>query len=209
MTTVVEMLFTPTTEAYRHDPSKLDPALEYASAAKGCLGIYHGTVVEDPSQLLLIVVWKTLEDHQALMNNQEVYPKLLEAFAPSGDITQGDMFHVHFTPDSTQLASVLNAPYTSYSYVLSLKPGKDAARAEVAFKGLAGVTGVNGCYGGIMGKVVERNEQILLFGWDDPKFHESGRTLEGVWQLRQEIHETVDKFKAGHVCFTTYKKFEA
>ena len=103
------------------------------------------------------------------MSNQDIYHKLLEAFVPSGDITQGNMFHAYFTQDNKQLATVLNAPYTSYSYVLSLKPGKDATPAETVFKALTEVTGVEGCYGGILGKVVERNEQILLFGWDDPK----------------------------------------
>ena len=38
MTSVVEILFAPATQAYRDDLSKIDPVLEYVSAAKGSVG---------------------------------------------------------------------------------------------------------------------------------------------------------------------------
>ena len=102
------------------------------------------------------------------MNDEVRYPKLLDAFTPSGDISKGDMFHVYFEPDKN-LAAILNAPYTSYSHVLTRKPGKSAAELDGLLTTLSELTDVKGSSGGAWGRASEKDEHLLLYGWDDPK----------------------------------------
>lgn len=113
-------------------------------------------------------VWETLADHQAQIDDNVRYPKLLEAFTASGDITKVEMFHVYLEPKES-VAAVFDSPYTSYSHVLTRKPDKAAVELDALLGTLAGLTDVEGSSGGVWGRVLEKDEHILLYGWEDPK----------------------------------------
>ena len=102
------------------------------------------------------------------MNDEVRYSKLYDCFTECGDISKGDMFHVYFEPDRS-LAAILNAPYTSYSHTLTRKSGKTADELDGLLSALSSLTGVEGSSGGAWGRAIEKDEHILLYGWDDPK----------------------------------------
>lgn len=100
------------------------------------------------------------------MDDKERYTKLIEAFSKVADIDKMNLFHVYFDID---LVPVLNAPFTSFGHVVALKPGKTAEDLQAALKALASPIQIEGCYGGSYAKAVEKDEWVILHGWDDPK----------------------------------------
>ena len=78
------------------------------------------------------------------------------------------MFHVHFLP-AARLGAVLNAPTTSYLKIEGLQAGKSAADVDGALAGLLALRVEDGNYGGVAGRAVEKDERVMLFGWDDPE----------------------------------------
>lgn len=149
--------------------------------------IYHGAVLEDPNTLFLLVgkldaiqchvawktiltisllVWETLEAHHALINDKEVYAKLAAEVSKCADVTKLELFHIHA---NAELASVINAPFTSFAHITALKPGVSASEVEVQLDALTKLKNETGKHGGVWGKVVEKDGQLALYGWDDPK----------------------------------------
>jgi hypothetical protein len=127
---------------------------------------------ERPSRRYVILtfpaVWESLEAHQVLMNDKVAYPKLGEQLAKVGDLSKINMFHVHFQPESN-LAPLLNAPFTSFAHLSTLKPGKTINELQDAVKSLVDLPKVEHSYGGAWGKAIEKDDVVLLYGWDDPK----------------------------------------
>ncbi|EKM52654.1 uncharacterized protein PHACADRAFT_261228 [Phanerochaete carnosa HHB-10118-sp] len=206
MAPALEVLFAQTTEAYRKDPFALNPVLEIVDASKGSLGIYHGAAVEDPSILVILVPWATLEDHNALINDKERYAKLVEVFAKAGDVSTINLFHVYFDGD---LATVLNAPFTSFTHIISAKPGKTNDDLQATVKTLASLPQVTGCHGGSFAKAVEKDEYVMLYGWDDPKIHHAAAELEETQKAVKQAAEVIDQIKYGHVKLVTYKRYQS
>lgn len=120
--------------------------------------------------LLLIekhTVWKTLEDHYALMNDKVVYPQMGEIMSKC-IVAPPKMFHVLLGP-ATQLVSALHAPILSINQVFELKPGCTGEGLTDVINKLIHLSGENAptkSAGGSIGKLVERDEYMLLFGWD-------------------------------------------
>ncbi|KAI0087545.1 hypothetical protein BDY19DRAFT_954206 [Irpex rosettiformis] len=79
MSVAVEIVHLPSSEAFRKDHSIFDPVLEFVASANGNLGAYYGFLEEDPNEAYMIVVWETVKHHHALMDDPEVYPRMLEA----------------------------------------------------------------------------------------------------------------------------------
>ena len=73
-----------------------------------------------------------------------------------------NMFHV---PLNASPAPALNAPLTAFVHMY--KTGS-ASFNEIkpAFEQIAGVRGVPGAHGGAFGKLHERDEYVLVTGWD-------------------------------------------
>ncbi len=112
----------------------------------------------------LSTVWEKLEDHQALINDQTIYPKLGEHIraSVSGPL---DMFHVSFEPN---LASVLDAPFTSVTQVKAFQAGKTGQDFVAALSEINEAEVVKGNHGAAYGKAIEKDTYVLLTGWDDP-----------------------------------------
>lgn len=77
-----------------------------------------------------------------------------------------ELFHAYFEGD---LTPIVNAPFTSFTRILGANPGKTAADVETQLKAMTALPNVKGSYGGVWGKVVEKEEHVILYGWDDPK----------------------------------------
>ena len=123
---------------------------------------HSGTCSNDPA------VWETVDAHKALIEDKELYAKLHVEFAKAADLSKINMFHVNFEPDAN-LAVLLNATYTSFAHVSAYKPGHSPAELHAVFKGIVEVPNVPGCLGGAFGKALEKDDYVLLYGWDDPK----------------------------------------
>lgn len=78
------------------------------------------------------------------------------------------MFHVYFAPED-KLAAVLNTTYISYAHMMSLKPGKTAGDIEAQLKAMSELPPGEGSPGGVWGNAVEKDERVMIYGWDDPK----------------------------------------
>lgn len=67
------------------------------------------------------------------------------------------MFHIPFSPNP---ATALNAPVTAFTHVYGLKSGKtgDHLKQELS--------SVSGTRGGTVGKLIERDEYVFMFGVD-------------------------------------------
>lgn len=99
------------------------------------------------------------------MDDKVVYPKLEEAISPCV-VAPPVLFHVNFGPSDEAVAAALGAPVTSVSHVTSLKPGA-TNEAMIAELGKLHTTGKGfGAHGGGTGKLVERDEYVLLYGWN-------------------------------------------
>lgn len=113
------------------------------------------------------LVWAKIEDHHALINDAEVYPKLTGEIAKlvTGPI---NIHHVNLQPVDA-IATVLNAPVTAITHITELKPD---AKPETVFEHLASLNtaaksaGLAGFHAGTYGKVVENDELRTITGWD-------------------------------------------
>lgn len=74
----------------------------------------------------------------------------------------------HITLDAP-LAPALRAPYVSYVHIKSAAPGHTRAELERETANVAKADGIAGCTGGGWAKMYERDEYVLLHGWEDPK----------------------------------------
>ncbi|KAH8088929.1 hypothetical protein BXZ70DRAFT_1011440 [Cristinia sonorae] len=198
---VVEIATWPASDAYKADPSVIDPALKILAASKGSQNIYHGLQHEDKSTAYLIIVWDKLADHQALIDDKEEYPKLIAALTPSlgGQLT---LFHVGFKPLAVPTVHFL-APISEF-VVQTVKEGKTNADLE-NFVWNPAVTGDGTQV--VVGKIVEKeNQYVLLKGWESYEAHQAARNGgdENVAKFVAFLHSVVDT-QVAHVQLTEYK----
>ncbi|GJE99343.1 hypothetical protein PsYK624_155970 [Phanerochaete sordida] len=193
--------------ACRTDSTILNPVLETVGAAEGCLGIYHGVAIEDSSLLLIFVVWATREDGLALAHEKTRFEKIAEHFAACGD---PDRIVTLQTVLDADLAPILHAPYVSFDHVLSTRPGKTSEDVLRAAEDIHWVIApAEGCTGGVSGKAVDKDEWMVVYGWEDPKHHAQAARQEHVKPVGKVWHEIVHVVIALNVPLTTYKKYEA
>ena len=102
------------------------------------------------------------------MNDKEKYPILGGLLAKAADLSKLEMTHVYFEPNA-HLAPLLNAPYTSYLQSQTRKEGRTAAELELHLTALTALPLLPGGHGGASGRAVEKDEHVLLFGWDTPE----------------------------------------
>lgn len=112
-------------------------------------------------------VWEAVDHHTASMNDQKAYTGLKEAFGPC--VAEGatqTIVHVHFEPDA-ETAAALNAPITSFTHMPSYtsKGANGALFAELK-KRYKSIAQSSGCHGGAYGRLVERDEYAVLYGWE-------------------------------------------
>ena len=103
---------------------------------------------------------------QVAVHHAHVDPGLLEHLSKVGDLSKIDLFHVNL---DGELAASLNATWTSYAHVAAYKPGKTPADLQPFLQQIIEVPKVEGSYGGVWGKAIEKDDHLLLYGWDDPK----------------------------------------
>lgn len=209
MAPVVEIVYIPSSEAYRKDPSLLNGLCEFTKNAKGCLGVYHGLQHEDKKTLVLIVVWESVEAHYELINDKVVYPQLQEVLKPcveGGSLHVLNMFHV---PLNASPAPALNAPVTSLVHITKLGAGRAFARdVQPHLAQIAGAR-VHGAHGGAFGKLVERDEYVMLTGWDSVEVHLKALNNEKtIVDAATALRETQSEHTVKHVHMTTYYKYQ-
>lgn len=119
---IIEICSFTASEAFLEDPHLAHPAYELIRLRKGLRHIYEGIGIEEPNTIWLLLVWDSYEDHKALMDDQELYPKVGEAL---GKCIGANflMRHVEFN-ETTRIA--LTSPV---SEIVTLEL-KDKASAE-------------------------------------------------------------------------------
>ncbi|GJE89055.1 hypothetical protein PsYK624_051450 [Phanerochaete sordida] len=210
MAPVVEIVYIPSSEAYRKDPSLLNGLCEYTKNAKGCLGVYHGIQREDKKTLYLVVVWESVEAHYELINDKVIYPQLQEVLKPcveGGSLHVLNMFHV---PLSASPASALNAPVTSFVHIYKLGAGRSFKDVQPNLDQITtGVRHVQGAHGGAYGKLVERDEYVMLTGWDSVEIHLKALNDEKVIvDAAAALRESQSEHTIKHVALTVYYKYQ-
>ncbi|THG95685.1 hypothetical protein EW026_g6014 [Hermanssonia centrifuga] len=163
--------------------------------------IYYGLQTEDNVTLHIEVAWKTIEDHQKLIDNPELYKKLGEALLPCMAGTP-DMVHVYFNPS---IAPVLNASVTSFCQI-ALQPGASEEEIKAEREKLVGSPSVHPVSAS-WGRAVERAEYILAEGWEESL---QGATDSEHAQVRDQssAKEINVAKKAFRVALATYKHYE-
>lgn len=94
------------------------------------------------------------------MKDPVVYPKM-GAIIKECIVSPNNMFHVLLEP-AASLAAVLNSPVVSLIQILSLKDGVTSESFLGSVTGLAALLDLPGCYA----KLVERDEYVIINGWD-------------------------------------------
>ncbi|KAH9480649.1 hypothetical protein JR316_0007249 [Psilocybe cubensis] len=158
---VVEIVKVSASEAYKADPSILNPVAKFLS--------YSGLAEEDGVTLYLLVVWETLEHHRALQRRPG-YPQIV-GLGPAID-GELQMHHVEFNKD---ISSALNAPVTEIVR-LALKPGVQTATKERLYEllkdGGEKIDAKNTHVPAIWGQSTEDTQVFwFLCGWDSVKVH--------------------------------------
>ncbi|KAI0698284.1 hypothetical protein BC835DRAFT_1413221 [Cytidiella melzeri] len=207
MLVAVEVVHLPTSEVFRDDHSIFEPVLQFVTSAPGNLGAYYGFLEEDPTQAYMIVV----EHHYALMNDREVYPKMLEAVE---DCVAGPvrLYHVLLEPAS-EVAPALNAPITSIDRLIAMEPGVTSedmlAEFSKTFAALQSGT-PSGLLGRCSGKVVENDELTVICGWESsPVLRESGLQNAPVEaEFTNTRARKVVAEKTVYVKLSTYKAYQ-
>ena len=120
------------------------------------------------SEMICHAVWETCEHHYALMNDPEVYPRMLEAVKECV-VGPVKLYHVLLEPTSA-VAVALNSPVASIDHIVELKAGvtRKGMLAELSnlFEAPPSDTPSTAFRGGCFGKVVENNELTVIRGWD-------------------------------------------
>ena len=98
-------------------------------------------------------------DEVRFRNIQDIFAKILDG--PPANVV-----HVYFEPEGN-ISALLNAPTTSFVHIITRKPGKTAKELEEALKAVTTLPLGKGMHGGAWGKTVERDEHLMMFGWDN------------------------------------------
>ncbi|GJE92856.1 hypothetical protein PsYK624_090140 [Phanerochaete sordida] len=206
MAPCLEIMIAKPTEAFRKDPTLAYPIYEICAETEGCLGIFYGFALEDPDVFMFAVPWASLAHHEALRADSARYAQMAAHFAC---VDVSTMHVAHVTLDAP-LAPVLRAPCVSYVHVKSAAPGRTRAELERATAVVAEVEGVPGCTGGGWAKMYEREEYVLLHGWEDPKYHAEAAKLGWVQERVRKWREVVgEATETVHIPLTAYKEWKA
>ncbi|KAI0654789.1 hypothetical protein C8Q70DRAFT_925142 [Cubamyces menziesii] len=172
----IEVVWKEATEAFRANPkdrSLVKESFDILSAQQGQLQKYFGVKHEDNATAYGIISWATMEDHQRLMDNKELYPVLGKAtaswFKPDGPPT---MLHVRPTSEPYK---AFEAPVTEIAW-FTLKEGQSKSELEQLVDTLAKAIGAageaKGVYSPAWGPTVEKDNVLGLFiGWSSVQTH--------------------------------------
>lgn len=185
---VVEVATFVASEAYKKDPSVIFPALDLLKTIPGCIGIWYGLQVQDPSYLYLVVLWETLEHHTNYMKDTVEYPKLGAALQPSMTDFLG-LYHVRFPED---IQTALNAPTTEIVHWTI----PESTNVETFHKGVQQLIDLiqkdmpGEVFRGGVGRVVEGERRLsVILGW-----HSLERFTQAVYNNQQCV-ELVTELK--------------
>ncbi|KAJ3478023.1 hypothetical protein NLI96_g10053 [Meripilus lineatus] len=200
---VVEIARFASNEAYRSDPAVINPSLEILSRAKGVQAIFHGIQVEDEETVYIVIIWDRVEDHKALIDDQDAYTKLRTNLAKCGS-TEHHILHVPLLPDPL---AQLRAPLTEFSF-MTLKPGQSAQELGDFMNVVLEKSGTSlkVRYGTSWGKTVEKDDLFfLVMGWNSLQDHQKNiEENEENITLTAQLLKLVD-FKLTHVELQEYR----
>ncbi|KAF9450574.1 hypothetical protein P691DRAFT_758079 [Macrolepiota fuliginosa MF-IS2] len=204
---VVEICSFAASEAFRKDPHLAHPAYELIRLQKGLQYIYEGVGIEEPNTVWLLLVWDSYDDHKALIDNEELYPKVTEAL---GKCIGGDfiMRHVEFN-EITRIA--LTSP-VSEIVALELRDKTSAERKEALKKVMVDM--IEHCHTAPRAKdhppfaYGETKESAgsfyFLGGWTSVEYHtECVEDPEGIKEHVRRIGE-LTTYKVSHVHVREY-----
>ncbi|EMD34952.1 hypothetical protein CERSUDRAFT_85710 [Gelatoporia subvermispora B] len=203
MSLIIEVARIPSSEAYRKDPSIINPALEILAKAKGVQGVFTGIQVEDKTTLYLVVVWESLDAHKAAIENADASSKFREIITQAGSGAPL-IYRIPFKPNPIPQ---LHAPITEFAF-FTLLEGKqpEDIRAILAPMVVGQVTIPDGTHGASFGQTVEREDVFcFLIGWDTVEIHEKGKAeneklKEFISRLADVVHR-----EPRHVPLTEFK----
>ncbi|THH32790.1 hypothetical protein EUX98_g1381 [Antrodiella citrinella] len=192
---VVEFATWPASEAFKADRTLAHPALTLIAGCKGAQKIYYGIQHEDKTTAKLVIIWDSLADHQALIDDKPLYAKLGGLLGPvlAGGLS---LFHVKFAAIES-IPAHFESPITE----LATATLKDASKSAEFEAGLAQAVSFSS------GKVVEHEKQwVLVKGWQSIEEHEAFRkdATEAMITLRSNLKQLVDA-EMGHWQLTAFK----
>ncbi|KAI0700886.1 hypothetical protein BC835DRAFT_1517910 [Cytidiella melzeri] len=129
MAPTLEILRASATDLYRTEgPKSVQGVIDILAKTDGHIATYVGTEIQDPDYWWAVIVWETLGHHQALIDNKEVYPTLIQdLFKGAGKID----FMNHYIVSPHEPYPALDAPTTE---IAVWKPNAGTDKEE--FKGV-------------------------------------------------------------------------
>ncbi|PPR05417.1 hypothetical protein CVT24_008031 [Panaeolus cyanescens] len=201
--TVVEFASWPVAGDWK---TPLRPSLDVVRTWNGCTDLFIGVPEEDSQTAQLIVVWETLEHHQALIKAAK-YPEVVSGIAaslpPDSGLSSLVMYHVDFaanarSPSEVDVGPAFSAPITEQVF-MTLKEGKtkgDIAKVLNAIRDK--ITEDSKTTDGIStpmvwGQTVEDPKVfVLLIGWDSSQLHRDIVAQPKYKEVLSSLVETVD-----------------
>jgi len=183
-------------DAYKADPSLINPGMELISSCNGVLQNYHGVTMKDGNVGFTIQVATSPEDFFAVVSDKEKFGKIMDAMA----VTRvGELEQTYINAISDPTPS-LAGPVTEINY-LTLKEGtpeNKAALVEVLtkFNQLTegkynwGWTGDN------------PNKVIVIAAWDSPEAHKERASQPDAQEGVKKMMELCDCDGPVHVKLT-------
>jgi len=204
MAPVVEILKAKATDAWRTDGVKsVQGVVDILKKTPGFLSVHAGTESQDPSYWYAFIVWESVQRHQALIDNKDVYPQLMESLL-KGASEIAYMFHAGFDLNGPDAA--LNAPITEIA-VWTLKEGTDKKKFSETLNSLItrAASKEGKVYPGGWGPVVEDEKKFaILLGWNSlEEFKAIVGADEKIQELIGELRELAD-IDLKHVVLTKH-----
>ncbi|KAM5542616.1 hypothetical protein V8D89_003577 [Ganoderma adspersum] len=190
----VEFVIAPATEAFRTNPrdtALTDPILEVLKFCQGMISATFGLQHDDKKSAHIAVVWHSLADHKALMNDRAKYMKCGEALQSILDPLAINMFHCAFNSEPYK---ALEAPVTEIA-TITLNNGADKDTLEELVEELSHAVNISppesGAVSAAWGPSVEKDDVFfLIIGWTSV---DARHALVNAWP---EIVEIIKKIEA-------------
>ncbi|PIL30552.1 hypothetical protein GSI_07252 [Ganoderma sinense ZZ0214-1] len=206
----VEFVIAPSTEAFRANPrdaALTEPILEIMKTCEGMIRLAHlrpliyvafafssttfGLQHEDKTSAYCAVVWHSLGDHKALMNDSVKHMKVGEALQAILDPMAITMFHCAFNSEPYK---ALQAPVTEI-ITITLHEGESKDTLEELVEELAHAANISppesGAVSAAWGPSTEKDDVFfLMIGWTSVEAH---YTLVKAWP---EVLAIIERIKA-------------
>jgi len=188
-----------------HEASVLNNVLESLRATDGVQQLHFGTQMEDPTNLVILQDWETVEHHQGFMKSEVYGPFMDRLNSILASNVQG--MHVDFVPQGA-LSKTLSAPATEVAifYFDGGPPSGYTDNAGKIDEALREVDGYLGCTVGITHETLEKEgvkskAAVLVIGWQSKEHHLAMRETQVYKDNSHLWRSNAKKVSVWHVQF--------